>query len=111
MLTSEPAIHTLVDSGRYLSLYVPRAALASIAPGFDRLLVSSIDAGREALRLLIGYDCMINNAGALASPELQLGLAAHIQDLLALTLADNGEAVEIARGRGLRAARLPQFRR
>ncbi|WP_292235164.1 helix-turn-helix domain-containing protein, partial [Mesorhizobium sp.] len=106
MLTSEPAIHTLVDSGRYLSLYVPRAVLASIAPGFDRLLVSSIDAGREALRLLIGYAGMINNAGALASPELQLGLAAHIQDLLALTLADSGEAVEIARGRGLRAARL-----
>ncbi|TGP57416.1 helix-turn-helix domain-containing protein [bacterium M00.F.Ca.ET.230.01.1.1] len=110
MLTSEQATHTLVDSGRYLSLYLPRASLASMAPGFERLLVRSIDAGREALRLLIGYAGMIGSAGAIASPELQRGLAAHIQDLLALTLADSGEAVEIARGRGLAAARLTAIR-
>lgn len=110
MLTSEPATHTLVDAGRYLSLYVPRASLASIAPGFDRQLVRTIDASGGALRLLIDYVQLISGAEALDSPRLQHGVAAHIQDLLALTFADRGESVEIARGRGLRAVRLQAIR-
>jgi AraC-like DNA-binding protein len=106
MLTSEPATHTLVEAGRYLSLYMPRASLAALAPGFERHLVRSIDAGRGALRLLVDYMRMIGGAGTLDSPGLRHSLATHVQDLLALTLSDEGDAVEIARGRGLRAARL-----
>ena len=110
MLTSELATQTLVDAGRYISVYIPRESLASVAPGFDRVLAQPIDAGCEALRLLIDYVRLIQGAGTITSTEVQRAAAVHVEDLLALTLAAKGDAAEIARGRGLRAARLRAVR-
>jgi AraC-like DNA-binding protein len=65
-----------------------------------------IPATSPALQLLVKYLEIFRNAPALATQELQRPIATHVHDLLALALGATRDAAEIARARGLRAARL-----
>jgi AraC-like DNA-binding protein len=57
------------------------------------------------LRLLISY---VQSAGGLSleTPGLGQAFATHVQDLIALAIGATRDGEEVARGRGLRAARL-----
>jgi AraC-like DNA-binding protein len=59
----------------------------------------------EVLRLLISY---VQSADGLSleSPGLGQAFATHVQDLIALAIGATRDGAEVARGRGLRAARL-----
>jgi AraC-like DNA-binding protein len=65
-----------------------------------------IPARTEALRLLVGYMKTALKEDVPTSPELRRLVTTHVHDLVVLTLGGMGEAAELARGRGLRAARL-----
>jgi AraC-like DNA-binding protein len=58
------------------------------------------------LRLLASYLGILNDMSALAAPGLGQRAVTHILDLVALAIGATGDAEEVARGRGLRAARL-----
>ena len=65
-----------------------------------------IPAQTPALQLLTHYLGMLDDEQALATPELQHQIVAHIHDLIALTVGASHDTIEIAEGRGVRAARL-----
>jgi len=88
-----------------LTIMPSRAPLAALVPNLDDLVARPIPADSEALALLARYAEMVHQAPP-DTPELRHLVAAHLFDLTALALGAIGEAAEIARGRGARAARL-----
>ena len=59
----------------------------------------------KGFRLLTSYAAALDGQ-ALTSPALQQAVATHFADLVLLAIDDRCEAAEVARGRGLAAARL-----
>ena len=64
-----------------------------------------IPGNTPSLQLLTRYLDVLEDEDALATPELQQSVVAHIRDLVALTLGASRDAAAPAQGRGLRAAR------
>ncbi len=91
---------------RFLGLKLTRAPLAQLVPGVEDALMCPLRRDNEALRLLIGYLGVLDADSALATPELQRSVVTHLYDLVELALGAGRDAAEIARKRGLRAARL-----
>lgn len=91
---------------RAIVLRMPRAALASLAPGLEDVLGAPLPRESEPLRLLAGYVDLLRVSGTLASPELSRLVVAHVYDLIALAVGAARDAAALAAGRGLRAARL-----
>ena len=88
-----------------LYVSVPRASLMARAPGLapDLRQVSPVT---PQWRLLIAYAKALHaEAAALPPEDLQMA-ARHIEDLLVQALGADREAMQIAKGRGTRAARL-----
>jgi AraC-like DNA-binding protein len=106
MWGAEPGVTDFNASFRYLSVAIPYKALAPMIASRDTALVRPIARDTEALKLLVGYLGHIQNAYALATPELRETVVAQIYDLAALAVGATAEATEISRGRGIRAARL-----
>jgi len=90
---------------RMLVLNMRRSALRPLLGDFDSVLARSIPKRLEALRLLSHYIEGMN-----AEPPLNLDVArlavAHVYDLAALAMGATRDAAEVARGRGLRVARM-----
>jgi AraC-like DNA-binding protein len=63
-----------------------------------------------ALRLLRRYLNLIAEESAFATCELQRAAVAHVYDLAAVTLGTTADAAEVARSRGVQAARLKTIR-
>jgi AraC-like DNA-binding protein len=96
---------------RFVSLRLPRAAVAGSVVNLDGTYCRTISGGTPALSLLKRYVRMIEAAsGALATPELQHAAVTHIYDLIALTLGATRDATELANGRGVREARLKSMK-
>jgi AraC-like DNA-binding protein len=90
-----------------LGFRVPREAIAPLAGSIDDALIRMIPAGSEAIRLLVTYARAIaEEQQPLDTPELQRLVATHIHDLIALALGATRDGQAIAKGRGIRAARL-----
>jgi AraC-like DNA-binding protein len=83
---------------------VPRPAVAAMAPDPEAMLCRTLPRS-EALRLLISY-VQSTDRLRLDSPGAGQAFATHLQDLMALVIGANRDGEELARGRGLRAARL-----
>jgi len=84
-------------------LRLPRQSLASVKEleaAFARRLPET-----KGFRLLTSYAAALDGQ-ALTSPALQQAVATHFADLVLLAIDDRCEAAEVARGRGLAAARL-----
>jgi transcriptional regulator GlxA family with amidase domain len=85
---------------------VPASAIAPLVPDIGNVVAQRIPAESEALALLRRYLGIIRDAPAMATPELQHRVATHVYDLLAAALGATRDAMEIAKGRGVRVARL-----
>ena len=80
-----------------------RSELAPAVSNFERALVTPLNP--ETIRLLTGYTALLFREGALASAEFGRLAVSHIHDLIALAIGATRDAAEIAKARGLRAAR------
>jgi AraC-like DNA-binding protein len=87
----------------YLSLRVPLQALAMLVD-VEAAAGRRITGETAALVLLRRYVASLPER--LADPALAGLVATHVHDLMALAIGATGEGREIARGRGVRAARL-----
>ncbi len=103
--SADPGVVTITSRSRLISLRIPRAILKPTIADLDACSLRPIRCDTPALRLLIGYVGAIQNEIVLAKPELRDRIVAHVHDLVSLTLGAAGEAGEIARSRGVRAAR------
>jgi AraC-like DNA-binding protein len=102
----DPGVVTVHSPSQFISFRTPRRTLQRAIGDLDAALVRTIPSDNEALRLLIGYARLINESQAMAKPAMRSLVAIHFQDLIALALGGTRESVEIARGRGVPAARL-----
>jgi AraC-like DNA-binding protein len=90
-----------------LGFRVPRDAIAPLADCIDDALIRMVPAGSEAIKLLVSYARGIaEEQQSLDTPELQRLVATHIHDLIALAAGATQDGQAVARGRGIRAARL-----
>jgi AraC-like DNA-binding protein len=90
---------------RLLVLNMRRQVLRPLLHNFDAILARPIPRQVEALPLLSSYIEWLSEA-ALSTPEVVRLAVAQIYDLAALTMGATRDAAEIAKGRGLRVARL-----
>jgi AraC-binding-like domain len=102
--SAEEARASYPGACRSLMIGVSRQAVAAMAPDPEAMLCRTLPRS-EALRLLISY-VQSTDRLRLDSPGAGQAFATHLQDLMALVIGANGDAEELARGRGLRAARL-----
>jgi AraC-like DNA-binding protein len=94
------------DRGRGFTLRLPRAALAPLVTNIDDAVLRLIPRGTGALKLMASYVGMLGDDEALATPELRRLVVTQLYDLVALAIGATRDAVAIAEGRGVRAARL-----
>jgi len=85
---------------------LPRAALSPLVRNVDDAVLCRIPRGTGMLRLLRNYVDAVFDDPALAMPEMRQLVIAQLCDLIAVTLGATRDAVAIAEGRGIRAARL-----
>jgi AraC-like DNA-binding protein len=93
------------SGARLINYSLLRSDLAPAIARFDRVLQTAIPLDSEAMRLLIGYTNLAVRDGALASAEFRKLAVRHIHDLIALAIGATRDAAEMAKTRGLAAAR------
>jgi AraC-like DNA-binding protein len=95
------------DRNAFLMVAVPQARLEDLITGVEDLVARPLDSSTPAMRHLRGYLSLLAEPGG---PGDDPALIAHIEttliDLVTLALGAGRDATEIARMRGLRAARL-----
>ena len=101
---TEPMMHR--PTGDFLALRVPLPRLGPYLADRQAGVLRRIPRSIPALRLLTNYVHIAWQEQTLADPGLQRPLASHLCDLMALAIGATRDAAEIARDRGLRAARL-----
>lgn len=99
----EPALLEFVDA-TYVSVRVPFAAISPLARNVGAAGGLCIPRDTEALSLLQSYVASLPER--IADSQLGRLSAGHIYDLIALAIGATAEGREIARRRGVRAARL-----
>ncbi len=97
-------------AGLFLSLRMPRAAIAPLLGHADDALMRHIPRNAAALQLLTRYIGIQQKNHALAQSELRPLIVNHVCDLVAASVGATRDAMEVARGRGMRAARLAAIR-
>ena len=106
MSNAEVGRMTFPESCNYVVFSLPRAALAPLVPDIGTLLAQRIPRANPALRMLLRYLELGQEDLVAADPALQAAFASHVCDLLALGLGATRDAAELARARGVQAARL-----
>jgi AraC-like DNA-binding protein len=91
--------------GEVFAMRVPRAAVAPLVPEIEDVFLRPIPPRTQALRLLTSYVDIVRDELPAASAEMRHLIATHVHDLLALAIGAKGEGAELARARGVRAAR------
>jgi len=95
-----------VPASNSIWLRIPAAAIAPLVPDLYAVVARRIPAATPALQLLVSYLGLFRNGLGLTTLGLQRLFATHVHDLVAMALGATRDAREIARGRGVRAARL-----
>ena len=97
---------TTLSPSRFFGLRLPRKALASLGSTPEDMMMRTLSANSEALRLLAFYVRELDEGYQLATPELAGAVVTHLTDLGALIIGANRDGTVVAEDRGLAAARL-----
>jgi AraC-like DNA-binding protein len=103
---AEPVSFAHHPPGGVLALQVSRGPFAPLVTSVEDCYLRRIPRDTPALRLLIDYVDIARDEQTIASPELQHLIVSHVYDLVAVSIGATRDAVDVAQGRGLRAARL-----
>jgi hypothetical protein len=91
---------------QFLGIRLLRRDLAPLAPNLDDPVMRLIPRQTDSLRLLATYLRCIGAGQRPISPELGHAVAAHVLDLIALSVGASRDTIAAAQARGVRAARL-----
>jgi AraC-like DNA-binding protein len=104
---SEPGEVRGSPQNSWLPITVSRRQLLQLVRNAEDLLGLPIDGNQPALRHLRRYIGLLQEPEGIADdPPLIAHMGATLADLIALALGASGDAAQLARSRGLRAARL-----
>jgi AraC-like DNA-binding protein len=93
--------------GSSISLRIPRMILSPLVVDAEDAVMRHIPRNTAALGLLATYsNALLNDDDAVADSVVRRRVAAHVHDLVALTLEAARDAADVARSRGPGAARL-----
>ena len=105
--TCESAENLASTANSFQGLFIPRERLAGMVANVNDMLLTPIDGNAEAVRHLRRYiDMLMQPDGIGEDPVLNQHILTTLLDLTAITLGAARDAGELARMRGLRAARL-----
>ncbi len=93
---------------RFMGFRVPRAAIEPLVGQLVDDPVRIVSQGQGALSLLVTYADVVADIEYLRTIDLHRLIVTHIQDLIGATIGATHDGLAIARGRGIRAARLRQ---
>ncbi len=110
MSSADTGTTTVPIAARWRSVRIPSAALRPKID-LDACLLRPIPRDNVPLLLLTNYLAAIQFEDILARPELVGPITGHVHDLVSLALGATRDATEIARTRGVRAARLQALKR
>jgi AraC-like DNA-binding protein len=96
--------------GGSCSLRIPHSMLSPLVVDIDDAVMRHIPRHTEAIRLLTSYVSALLDGNALRIQKLRQSSVTHVYDLVALILGAESDVEDIARTRGLRAARLRKAR-
>lgn len=111
LVTGGEVGHTIAESERGITFRLPRNQIAPLAGDIEAAIARCIPRRTEALRLLMHYANAIRDIDQFESLEAGHLASTHIADLIALAIGATRDGTEIARSRGLRAARLTALKR
>jgi AraC-like DNA-binding protein len=94
------------DTSRYVALALPKSALAPLVPDIGAVFARRVPASNPAQRMLLRYLDLAEDDQVATDADLQRVLGDHVCDLVALALGATRNAAELARVRGVPAARL-----
>lgn len=103
---AEPGAVARSSPGQHIGLQIPFNILAPLVTRVEDAVLQKIPCGTAALRLLTSYLGVLEDNQALATPEVRGLVVCHVHDLVALAIGATRDAEAVARGRGVRAARL-----
>jgi AraC-like DNA-binding protein len=103
---AEVASVEFAAASRFTTFRVPTTAIEPLVGDVNAAVARIVPANNVALQLLVRYLKSAIDTDALVAPGLQQIAATHVYDLLALALGATRDAAEVAKGRGLRMARL-----
>ncbi len=103
--TSDPGSAIYPSASRHVSVLLPRARIQPLLTKRDCDLLRVVPHGTPGLRLLVRYLNLMRDEAGFPTPELQQSAVSHVCDLLAITLGATPDAAEMAKHRGVRAAR------
>lgn len=90
----------------WLGVAVPLAQLSALVPDIEDRIVRPLDANSPAVQHLKRYLAIVSDLDGIESvPALLSHVDATLIDLVAIALGAGGDALELARMRGVRAAR------
>jgi AraC-like DNA-binding protein len=85
---------------------LPRASLRPLVHNIDDAVLRTIPRGTGMLNLLRGYADALFDDPVLSAPDVRQLLVTQLCDLVAVTIGATRDAAVVAKGRGIRAARL-----
>jgi AraC-like DNA-binding protein len=103
---TDPLLFSVPTGGYSSAVRLSRPMLQALVPGLNDAYNRVIPEQNGALKLLFGYLKVLQEQDAAAAPALQHVVVTHIYDLAALALGASRDVAEVAKERGLRAARL-----
>jgi len=108
VLTSSEDVTTFerFATGDSFSLRLPRSVLLPLVVDVDDAVMRPIPRGSKPLRLLTSYATTLMNENALATASLRHLAVGHLHDLISLALSPTLDALDLAKRRGVRVARL-----
>jgi AraC-like DNA-binding protein len=101
----------VLAAGRFRTFGIERKALLALCPDAEEKIVRPLAVDPELNSLMRQYHAFIMNSGATLDVEARAVLAQHIVDLTVLALGPGRDAGEIAKERGLAAARLAAIKK
>jgi AraC-like DNA-binding protein len=103
---AEPSSFASPSDYHTISLSVPRNAFGFLLQDADGCLARPLPGQSAAQQLLLAYLGLLREESFTSTPELRESAVHHVYDLLALALGATRDAAEVAKKRGVRAARL-----
>lgn len=102
----EPLVTTQGPPGELMVLRFPRPSLAPFLTDAGQAFLRPVSRDTPGLSLLTDYIDVARDEDSIADAALQQLMVTHLFDLMAVTLGPTRDAAEVARGRGVKAARL-----
>lgn len=101
-----PSITVVPEPSRFACIAVPRKPLTALVPNLDEALARPISGDTGVLQLLDNYLTVLEHGKSASALQLQQTVVTHIHDLIAVALGAACDYLDLACGRGIRAARM-----